>query len=123
QFAVVDVPDTPANCPATGEPTQKSAIPCIEVNQLSDVLQLGIEANLEAWGTFYNDKIAYKVYGGILAPFAHGPLPKIDTDEGGKDEVGQLTNVDVGANVSIKIVEWASLAYEFKAVRVPALLP
>lgn len=123
QFAVTDVADTPDNCPASGDPTQKSLIPCIEVSQLSDVLQLGLEANLEAWGSLQNERIVYRVFGGIMAPFAHGALPKVYTDAGGKDDVGQLTNVDVGANVSLKLVEWASVAYEFKAVRVPALLP
>ena len=37
--------------------------------------------------------------------------------------MGQLTNVDVGANVVFKLVEWATVTYEFKAVRVPQLLP
>lgn len=123
QFAVADVADTAENCPAAGDPTQKSLIPCVEVSQLSDVMQLGLEANLEAWGTLYSERVAYRVFAGIMAPFAHGPLPKIYTEAGGQDEIGQLTNVDIGANVSFKLVEWASLSYEFKAVRVPALLP
>jgi hypothetical protein len=129
QFAVADIPDDATNCPAAGDPTQKSLIPCVEVNELSDVMQLGLEANLEAWGTLYDDKIAYKVFGGIMAPFTHGTLPPnylkpvAEGGLGGKDEIGYLTNVDVGVNISLKIVEWASLAYEFKAVRVPQLLP
>lgn len=128
QFAVNDLPDTFENCPAADDgdpatPPTKSVIPCVEVNQLSDVLQLGLEANLEVWGALYDNRISYKVYAGILAPFAHGALPQLYTDAGGKDDVGQLTNVDVGANISVKLVEWASLGYEFKAVRVPALLP
>jgi hypothetical protein len=123
QFAVSDVADTPDNCPAKGDPKSKSATPCIEVTQLSDVMQLGVEANLEVWGTVYENKINYRLYGGILAPFAHGPLPKAYTDKGGKDDVGQLTNIDLGANLAVKVVSWASLGYEFKAVRVPALLP
>lgn len=123
QFAVTDVADTAENCPAAGDPTQKSAVQCLEVTELTNVFQAGLEANLEVWGTFYDNKVTYKVYGGILAPFAHGALPKAYTDAGGKDDVGQLTNIDLGANVNLKIVEWASLGYEFKAVRVPALLP
>lgn len=123
QFAVTDVADTADNCPATGDPTQKSSVQCLEVTELTDVFQLGLEANLEVWGALYDSKISYRVYGGILAPFAHGALPKAYTDAGGKDDVGQLTNIDLGANVNVKIVEWASLGYEFKAVRVPALLP
>ena len=123
QFAVTDIADAPDNCPAAGDPTQKSAVPCVEVTQLSDVLQVGLEANLELWGTLYDDKITYKVYGGFLAPFAHGPLPASYTDAGGQDDVGQLTNIDLGANINLKLTEWASLGYEFKAVRVPQLLP
>lgn len=123
QFAVTDVADTADNCPAAGDPTQKSSVQCIEVTELSNVLQAGVEANLEIWGTVYDSKITYRVYGGILAPFAHGALPKAYTDAGGKDDMGQLTNIDLGANVNMKIVDWASLGYEFKAVRVPALLP
>lgn len=125
QFAISDVADDPTNCPAgaAGPPNTKSAVPCIEVTQLSDVLQAGIEANLEVWGTVYEDKITYKVYGGILAPLAHGPLPQSYFDAGGQDDVGQLTNIDLGANVIFKLVEWATLTYELKMVRVPQLLP
>lgn len=124
QYALADVPDDPTNCPAgAANPGVKSAVPCIEVTQLSDVLQAGIEANLEVWGTTYEDKITYKVYGGILAPLAHGTLPQSYLDAGGTDDVGQLTNIDVGANVSFKLVDWATLTYELKAVRIPQLLP
>lgn len=124
QFAVADVADDATNCPAgAASPGTKSAIPCVEITQLSDVLQAGLEANLEVWGTTYEDKITYKIYGGILAPFAHGPLPQTYLDSGGTDDVAQLTNIDVGANVAFKLVEWATLTYEFKAVRVPQLLP
>ncbi len=123
QFAVTDQADTVDNCPAAGDPTQKSAVQCLEVTELTNVFQAGIEANVEVWGAFYDNKVSYKVYGGILAPFAHGALPKSYTDAGGKDDVGQLTNIDLGANINVKIVEWASLGYELKAVRVPALLP
>lgn len=123
QYAVADLPDDPTNCPAAGDPTQKSAVPCVEVNQLSDVLQAGLEANLEVWGTVYEGKITYKVYAGVLAPFAHGPLPQLYTDAGGQDDVGQLTNIDMGVNLNFKITDWASLGYELKAVRVPQLLP
>lgn len=124
QFALADVADDATNCPAgAASPGTKSAIPCVEVTQLSDVLQAGLEANLEVWGTTYEDKITYKVYGGILAPFAHGSLPQTYLDAGGTDDIGQLTNVDVGANVAFKLVDWATLTYEFKAVRVPQLLP
>jgi len=128
QLAVTDVPDSVDTCPARDDgdpatPPAKSDVPCIELTQLSDVLQIGVEANLEVWGTVYDDRVTYKVYAGILAPFAHGPLPKSYTDAGGKDDVGELTNIDLGANLSVKLVEWASLAYELKAIRVPALLP
>ena len=123
QFAVTDVADTADNCPAAGDPTQKSSTACIEVTELTNVFQTGLEANLELWGSVYDSKINYRLYAGLLAPFAHGALPKAYTDAGGKDDVGQLTNIDLGANVNVKIVEWASLGYEFKAVRVPALLP
>jgi hypothetical protein len=127
QYAVIDVPDTVESCPGpldadTGARAQ-STVPCIEISQLSDVMQLGVEANLEVWGSVYDNKISYKVYGGILAPFVHGPLPKLYTDSGGKDKVSQLTNIDFGANINFKLVEWASFGYELKAVRVPALLP
>ena len=123
QYAVTDVADDPTNCPAAADPTQKSAVPCVEVTQLSNVLQAGLEANLELWGTVYEKKITYKAYAGVLVPFAHGDLPQTYFDAGGKDDVGELTNIDLGVNVSFKIVEWATLGYELKAVRVPQLLP
>ena len=123
QYAVTDVADDPTNCPSALDPTQRSPIPCVEISQLSDVIQAGLEANLELWGTVYEKKITYKAYAGVLIPFAHGDLPQSYFDQGGKDDVGELTNIDLGVNVSFKIVEWATLGYELKAVRVPQLLP
>jgi hypothetical protein len=83
--------------------------------------RLGLEANLEVWGTLYDEQDHVQVSTAASWRLSRtGRCRKSYTDAGGKDDVGQLTNIDLGANVNVKIVEWASLGYEFKAVRVPA---
>jgi hypothetical protein len=78
----------------------------IEVQELDDVFQIGGEGSLEIWGAVYAKKISYKAGVGVLIPSA------------GAD----LTNLDVGASISIKVVEWATIDYEIKAIRQPQLV-
>ena len=90
----------------------------IEVVELRDVLQLGVEGSLEIWGSFSDKKIAYKVGVGALIPAWNNDTPP--PGQAQKSAI-QLTNLDIGAAISFKVVEWATLDYELKLVRQPQL--
>jgi hypothetical protein len=84
----------------------------VEVITLSDVLQVGAEGSLETWGALYAKKITYKAGIGVLVPAW--------SNEKDVSPV-KFTSLDIGAAVSFKIVEWASLDYELKVIRQPQL--
>ncbi|MFT3773862.1 MAG: hypothetical protein QM820_51490 [Minicystis sp.] len=52
-----------------------------------------------------------------MAPFAHPALLP-----GDDRNVWQLTNIQLDASLSFKLVEWASIDYQFKAIRQPQIL-
>lgn len=85
----------------------------VEVKTLSDVLQAGGEASVETWGALYAKKINYKAGIGVLVPFWSNEKDGSPT---------KFTSLDIGVGLSFKIVEWASLDYELKAIRQPQLL-
>ncbi|HVK69565.1 MAG TPA: hypothetical protein VM694_34140 [Polyangium sp.] len=90
----------------------------VEVQELRDVLQFGVEGSLEMWGSFSEKKISYKVGVGALIPAWNNDIPA--AGESKKNPL-QLTNLDIGAAISFKVVEWATLDYELKLVRQPQL--
>jgi hypothetical protein len=89
----------------------------IEVKQLASVNQLGAEVTAVAFGELVPSKVTYKVEADALTPFAHTSL-------GAADDRGALalTNVYFDAQLQFRLVDWASLDYEFKAVRQPQLI-
>jgi hypothetical protein len=89
----------------------------IEVTELESFNQAGAEAVLSAWGKLAGKRVTYKVSAEAMTPFLHGDLPAGD-DRGAMD----LTNIELLAKLSFKLVEWASLDYEFKALREPQLV-
>ena len=89
----------------------------IEVTELDDVYQLGAEAVLELWGAFEDKKVTYKAGAEAMTPFLHNDLPA-----GDNRSAFELTNLAFKAGLSFKLVDWASLDYEFKAIREPQLL-
>ncbi len=91
--------------------------PEVEVKELDDVLQLGTEAVLEVWGTFHNKRVRYKAAAEIMVPFVRNDLPEGD-DRG----FLELSNYSVKAELSFKLVQWASVDYSFKALREPQLI-
>ncbi|MDI3288899.1 hypothetical protein [Polyangium sp. 15x6] len=90
----------------------------VEVQELRDVLQVGVEGSLEMWGSFQAKKISYKIGVGALIPAWNNDMPA--AGEAKKNPL-QLTNLDIGAAISFKVVEWATLDYEIKLVRQPQL--
>ncbi len=97
--------------------TDDEDTPVVEVSELDDVHQLGAEAALEIWGGFEEGRLTYKFTAEAMTPFLHNDLPA------GDDRSSfELTNILLKAALSAKVVEWASVDYEFRAVREPQLL-
>ena len=97
--------------------TDDDATPEIEVTELQNVNQLGVEAVVSVWGALEEKRVNYKLSAEVMVPFAYSALPAGDT-RGAID----LTNIELLAQLSFKLVEWASLDYQLKAVREPQLL-
>jgi len=87
----------------------------IEVKRLKSYIQAGVEVGTEIKGIVLKDRLTYKAYTNAMFPFIH-------TSDPAKRSVVQLTNIEIGAKLSVKIFSWASLDYEFKALRQPQLL-
>lgn len=83
---------------------------------LSDVHQAGAELGLSAWGELQGKRIVYKAQATFFLPILNN---KAEGDDRGAFE---LMNVDVGASVTFKLLEWLSLDYQFKLLRQPQLL-
>jgi len=90
----------------------------IEVKELKDVFQVGAEGSLELWGAIYEKKVSYKAGIGVLIPAWNNQEP---AEGEAKKGALELTNIDIGAGLSVKLVEWATLDYELKVVRQPQL--
>jgi hypothetical protein len=91
--------------------------PELEVKELDDISQLGVEGVIAFWGTVSAKTVTYRVGVEVMVPLAYSDLPATDTR--GSLE---LANIEIGGALSFKLVEWASLDYELKAVREPQLL-
>lgn len=95
----------------------KSDTPEIELKHLVNTNQIGAELALSFWGTLVDKRVIYKVNADAMTPFVH---PKLAT--GDDRSAFQLTNVQIDATLSFKLVEWASLDYQLKALRQPQVL-
>lgn len=88
----------------------------IEVATLNSFTQIGLENVLMASGTGFGKRVTYTGTIETLTPFYNSDAQTDDRNAFG------VTNVEVSAALSFKLVEWASLDYEFRALRQPALL-
>jgi hypothetical protein len=91
--------------------------PEIEVKELVNVYQAGVELNASAWGDLLDKRVSYRVSAEVMTPLVYSDLPAGDQ----RGSIA-LTNIDFGATLSFKLVEWASLDYELKAIRQPQLI-
>ncbi|MEM1031711.1 MAG: DUF3078 domain-containing protein [Myxococcota bacterium] len=99
------------------------ATPELDVQVLSDVLQVGGEAGLEVWGSFDEKRVNYRLSAEAMIPFVNNAEAVTLADGTVEDPSAiDLTNVALRAILSVKIVEWASLDYELAAVREPQLV-
>lgn len=91
--------------------------PAIEVNELDNVYQLGVEVTAQVWGAFSEKRVNYRASAEAMTPIAYSALPA-----GDDRSALELTNIALVGALSFKLVEWASLDYELRAVREPQLL-
>ncbi|MCC6522936.1 MAG: DUF3078 domain-containing protein [Polyangiaceae bacterium] len=89
----------------------------VEVKELRSSNQLGAEATVQVTGTTAENRLVYKATAEVLVPFVHSELAPDD-----ERNVGQLTSLAFGAALAVKLVDWATLDYEVKAVREPLTL-
>jgi len=88
----------------------------VDVATLSDVIQVGTELAVELWGSFQEKKITYRLAADAMTPF-------YNNQAAGSDKSAlELTNFNARASLSVKIVEWASLDYEFATIYEPQLV-
>lgn len=88
--------------------------PEIEVARLEDFVQGGFVVGVEAGGQFEEGRVAYSARAEVMFP--------IINDDDADRSVIDLTNVDLATKISFKLFSFATLDYEFKAFRLPALV-
>jgi len=91
-----------------------SATEPIEVKRLNDFVQAGAVIGVEAKGQLEGGRITYSAHAEVMFPLIN--------DDAEDRSVIDLTNYDLGAKITFKLFEWASLDYELKAFRQPALV-
>lgn len=94
-----------------------AATPEVEIQEMRDAHQAGVEAAIELRGAISEKRITYKVAADVLIPLAYTALPAGD-ERGALD----LTSVSFLGNLNFQLVEWASLDYELRMVREPLLV-
>ncbi|MCB9730180.1 MAG: hypothetical protein H6744_12805 [Deltaproteobacteria bacterium] len=85
----------------------------VELNELDSYVQAGVELAVEALGVLSEGKVNYGVGGEVMVPLVN--------DDPQDRSVGDLTNISAHARLSFKLVEWASLDIEAKALRQPQI--
>jgi hypothetical protein len=93
-----------------------SGTPEIEVVELDGFTQAGGVIELAAFGELYDKKFTYRVGAEVMMPFIN------DLQEGDDRGIGELTNIEINATASFKVLEWLSIDYILRVVRLPQLL-
>ena len=89
----------------------------IELKRLQNAAQLGAELAVSVWGSVVDKKVIYKINADAMTPFLHPALAAGD-DRG----TFALTNVQVDATLSFKLIEWASIDYQLRMLRQPQVV-
>lgn len=84
----------------------------VEAKDLTNYSQAGAEFLALIKGALYGGKVTYRAGAEFMIPF-------LRTDEKSGKSAFELANIELGAKLSFKLVSWASLDYELKAVRLP----
>lgn len=88
----------------------------IDIVELDSFNQAGGEAALTIKGELYEKKLVYKLSAEAMVPFIN------DLRAGDDRSAFDLTNVEVNAGLSYKMLDWLSLDYVFRLVRIPQLI-
>jgi hypothetical protein len=92
-----------------------SATSDIEVKELYSFDQAAVEFGVALFGQFVENKITYRVAADVAIPVVNRP-------EDPSRSLVELTNIDLNATLSFKLLSWLSLDYTFKALRRPQLV-
>lgn len=95
---------------------EDTAAGTITIADLTDVIQAGGEAAAVIEGELEEGKVSYRLSAEALVPLINNAA---DTDD---RNAAELTNIDIAARLSFKLVSWASVDYQLRALRVPQLL-
>jgi hypothetical protein len=97
--------------------TDDEKTPVIEIKELANVNQIGVEAAADLWGMVSDKRVTYRIGVDFMIPLAHTMLVAGDT----RSSV-DLMNIELGGQLSFKLTDWASLDYQVKAIREPQVL-
>jgi hypothetical protein len=89
--------------------------PFLELRKLQDSRQVGVELGIVANGMLHNDLLTYMVSALFMHPFYHSP----DTEELKGIE---LMNMEFEASLGVKVSEYLSINYSFKALKQPLVI-
>lgn len=89
--------------------------PFLELRKLQDSQQVGVELGIVANGMLRDDLLTYMVSALFMHPFYHSP----DTEELKGIE---LMNMEFEAALGIKVSEYLSINYSFKALKQPLVI-
>lgn len=92
------------------------ATPEIEVKVLEDVIQGGPSAGVLIKGKIKEKRISYYFDAETMMPVINN---KEDADD---RNAAELLNVEIEAGLSVKVFDWMSVDYTFRALREPQLL-
>lgn len=95
--------------------TNDAATPEIELTELQDYQQFGTEVSIKLEGSVEEGKVTYGARYETLTPFVNS----ISNDD---RSAGELTNHDITAQLGFRLTSWASIDYNFRAQRLPALV-
>lgn len=88
----------------------------IEVKSLTDSIIVGGELRAQIGGALEKGRVSYSAHAEFLLPF----YDSVADDRG--LSFADSINYDFGAKLSFKLVEWASLDYEFSAIYQPQVV-
>lgn len=90
--------------------------PFVDVEEADGAARAGIGGGFEVGGVVSTARVHYRVRADLMTPLAYPARPS--------NERGALnfTDVDLRANISLRLVSWASLDYAFQALREPLVL-
>ncbi len=85
----------------------------VTVKQLHSYQQIGVELEAVAGGALA-DNASWQLSANVLHPFKTNPEPEKKGTE--------LTNIELGAKLALRLSSWASVDYVFSAKRIPLVV-